>query len=68
MTFDAPTTASEDTMTEITAPRYGHQPTAAFAATRAFADRRRERVVAIPQAHGTSLNLLRRLATLLRSA
>ena len=70
MKIEAPTTSpTEDTMSAIPKPRYGYQPTAAFAATRACADQRREQIVAAtanPAPHGSLFHKL--TALVLRSA
>ncbi len=63
--IDDPT---EATMNDITTPRYGFAPTAAFATTRAGAERRARQAAAAPAPDAgrsrPAAYLLRRLATL----
>lgn len=67
MKFDDPTDdPTEATMIDITTPRYGFAPTAAFATTRAGAERRaRETAAAAAKAESRPVtSLFRRLVTL----
>lgn len=63
---------TEGIMSDISAPRYGFPQTAAFAATRACAERRARETAAADAADArsssSSANLLHRLATLLTRA